>query len=262
MKFDFPAVRAMFTPWAGERKSRTDGMPAMTTLARRAVLVVEDEDDAAQAVLDVVVGRHGWETFRARTVEEACAVLRTQPIAIVILDRILAGSRDGLELLQRCRTSGTNVAVMVLSSLGTTRHLVTGFDAGADDYVIKPFDPDELAARLQALARRLGYLGGFGDIVQIGALELRRALRHASWRGEALDLGDQGFAILQVLSDRIGETVSRDMLWREVWPHMVRLGPQAHVIEQAVSRVRKAFRTVGAPDPIRSHRGQGYRMDV
>lgn len=222
------------------------------------VLIVEDDTECAQKIVSIC-DLLDWTSHWSTNLSDAFSAAAADQWNILILDRILHdGSNDGLELMDTLRASEINMAVVILSSLGATHHRIEGLDRGADAYLTKPFDMAELRACLKSIARRLGYLGGYSTIIQVGPLEIRENSRHATWAGNPLTLTEKGYRILLLLSRNNGDIVERETIWREVWPDQRRLPLQNLVLEQAMTRLRRELKKAGANDLIRTVRNRGY----
>jgi two-component system, OmpR family, response regulator len=226
------------------------------------VLIVEDDPVFAQAIVDTVLSIGGIASC-ATTLAEAVRAATLNAFDIITLDRILGGaSADGLSMIECLHTMEIMPAILVISSLSGARHSVEGLTMGADDYLSKPFEPAELAARLLALARRIGTGGRSATITQVGKLEIRKLTRTVHWHGLPIDLSDQSFNILVLLADDAGHCIDRSLLWRHVWRDFPNLPPQDNVIEAAIKRLRQAMKAVLGFNPIITERGQGYRLHV
>lgn len=224
------------------------------------VLVVEDDRALARLVADAI-GQLGWRHLHAETVQGACALLAREPIDLIYLDRMLADGEDGLNLLAWFRDiEGAAPGTLVASRLSSAGDHVYGLDQGADDYIDKPFDADELKARLRALARRVSPVRVPLSVVVWGSLELRRENQVAIWAGRRLDLMPLWFKLLVVLAEHRGEWVSRPVLWRLVWPDQARVAPRDYVINVAVSNLRKALAACEHGPRVETGPRLGYRL--
>jgi two-component system, OmpR family, response regulator len=224
------------------------------------VLLLED-DAAAQDAVQVVVHGLGWSLIKTDTIRAATLLVAEQKFDILIIDRGLKKfGRDGLDLIKELARLEIHPATLILSAMGSTRQRVEGLEAGADDYLVKPFEPEELEARLKALLRRRGLTNGYPTMMQIGPLEVRRAVRAASWEGNLLPLSDQSYQILELLAQANGSIVSREMLWSEVWQEFSGIPPQNNVIDVAVGRLRRVLRQVSGKNIIRSVHARGYSL--
>ena len=230
-------------------------------LAGMTVLIVEDEEAIAQEALGEVddLGARGLHTD---TVQGARALYAQNQIDLIILDRILADSEDGLSLLAWLRELETPApGVLVASRLATADDHIRGLDLGADDYIDKPFDKRELAARLRALARRVKATRSPKTVLIWGDLEIRILSECALWKGEMIELRPQSLSVLHALVLHRGEFMSREALWRAVWPQNKNLPPQDQVITMAIKRLRDSLDlVVGGPTIISEKLGYRLRL--
>ncbi|WP_176085333.1 response regulator transcription factor [Martelella sp. HB161492] len=213
-------------------------------------LLIEDDDlvgDAIQRGLALDHAQVEW----VRDGTEGEAVLRAGGYDLVVLDLGLPGT-DGLDILRGLRGRGDHVPVLILTARDGVADRIRGLDLGADDYVLKPFDMDELRARARALARRA--TGRINDLISCDGLTIDLQAYSATLDGEALTLPGQEFKLLIYLAEQRGRVVSKeqiaDMLygWGE--------GAESNTIEVLVSSLR---RKIGA-QRIRTLRGVGYMM--
>lgn len=218
------------------------------------VAVVEDEERLA-----VLIGRYLAEF------EMTCVLAHDGPagldaargvdVDVVVLDRMLPGM-DGVEVCRRLRAGGSDVPVLMLTARGAVAERVEGLESGADDYLVKPFAMEELAARVRALGRRR--LTDSTDRWTVGDVVLDLPEHRAWLAGEPLDLGRREFAMLAALMADAGRVVSRQRLFEEVWPDGVDINSNA--LDVHVSRVRRAL-AASANVRITTLRGVGYRLD-
>lgn len=225
------------------------------------VLVLEDEPEWARTV-ESVAAELGWQSQHATTVTAARNALLEQRFDIAVIDRLLGATAGGLALIEELKRLELTVMTLVVSQLSTTSERIAGLDAGADDYLGKPFEPDELRARLVALARRAGKFSPYPTVLLVGDLEVRRSARTVAWRGQSVRLSDKQFDLLWVLASHADQSASKEHIWREVWPEFSRLTPQTNTLEVAVARLRKALKALTGQNCIRSVRSRGYRLDV
>jgi len=179
------------------------------------------------------------------------AALAAEPYAAVVLDLGLP-KLSGLELLHRARDRGNAVPVLILTARDTVEDRVTGLDRGADDYLVKPFDLHELAARLRALIRRSR--GEPAPVLQVGEVRLDPAAHTASFRGKPVELGPREFALLHALMLHAGHVLSREQLSQKLyaWGEEV----ESNAIEVHIHHLRRKL----APEVVRTVRGVGYLM--
>ena len=218
------------------------------------VLLLEDDADAASRVLEAL-GDIEIDVF-ARG-EDALKAAAASRYDVLILDRMTDGM-DGLTVLERLRAGEVRTPVLVLSNLGQTRARVEGLDAGADDYLGKPFERDELMARVRALARR-GAEIAHPDVIVVGDLEVRIKARTVHWGGSHVELSPKEFDILTFLARNVGEIVSRQMIWNAVWPEY-RIPPQINVIDVNLSRLRAKLDAASGRSLVETVRNQGLML--
>jgi len=174
---------------------------------------------------------------------------------VVVLD---VGLPDvsGLDVARRLRTSGVDTAILMLTARDTVGDRVSGLDAGADDYLVKPFAYEELAARLRALARRSSARRRPEPKLTSGDIELDESLRRVTVAGRQIDLSPREFALLECLLRHPGQTMTRDQLLDQAWPFGVVVTLNA--VDAYVHYLREKLGAAGAR--IETVRGVGYRL--
>ena len=220
------------------------------------VLLAEDDAETAGFVahgLDEL----GHVVTPVATGEDALHLGTVETFDVIVLDRMMPGI-DGIEVLKRWRAAGVTAPVLMLTALGGIADRVSGLDAGADDYLVKPFAFAELAARLAALRRR----PPISEVVtrlEVGDIVLD-ALKRQVWRaGKEIHLQPREFALLELLMRHAGKVVTRTMFLEQVWGF--HFDPQTNIVETHLSRLRSKLKgDGGASDPIETLRGIGYRM--
>jgi len=176
---------------------------------------------------------------------------------VLVVDRMLPGL-DGLSLVRTLRAGGDRTPVLFLTALGSVGNRVKGLDAGADDYLVKPFAFAELRARIEALGRRRAPPAVPETDFTIGDLEIRRLERRVYRAGKPLALKPREFRLLEVLAEHAGRVVTRTMLLEQVWDFS--FDPGTNVIDAQISRLRaKIDRDFDAP-LLHTVRGVGYRL--
>ncbi|MCI4643505.1 MAG: response regulator transcription factor [Hyphomonadaceae bacterium] len=230
----------------------------MTPASNIHILLLEDETAWAIQVQEVA-DELGWQVEWHRDLPDALAAALDRVFDLVIIDRQIDGQVDGLSLLEAFRKYEVTPLTLVVSQLGATHERVAGLSAGADDYLPKPYDKTELKARLVALARRSGLWSDYPTVCRLGALEVRQHARTATWKGESVRIPEQLFDLLWLFVSNRNATLSREMIWREVWTDFQGLDPQANTIEVAIGRLRRILADVTGRNMIKSVRGQGYR---
>lgn len=219
------------------------------------ILVVED-DAAAAAFLVRALSEGGNQVAHAATGSEALDRLTRDAFDVVVLDRMLP-ALDGVSVLQRARSAGISTPMLMLTALGGIEDRVSGLDAGADDYLVKPFAMSELIARLHAIQRRRG-LGPDVAMLQNGRLTLDLLRRELRVDAERVALQPREFRLLEELVRNAGRVVSRTMLLEAVWNF--HFEPQTNIVETHMSRLRSKLALAGVMDLIETVRGAGYRL--
>lgn len=214
------------------------------------IVVVEDDLQLGTA-MKRALERQNYTVMWLRNGTEALEALRQHHADLVLLDLGLP-TKDGIEVLREARRTGIRTPILVMTARDTVEDRVEGLDAGADDYLVKPFHLDELAARIRSLARRAQGLAD--NRLTAGRLSMDVANLEACLDGERLDLTRREFALLQVLMERAGRIVRRDFIERSVYGTETEVGPNA--LEVLVHGLR---RKIGA-DAIRTVRGFGYMV--
>ena len=218
------------------------------------VLVVDDEPQILRALGTTLRGA-GYDVGTAATAEEALASAAAHPPDAVILDLVLP-DRSGTEVCRELRT-WSDAPVIVLSAVGEEREKIAALDAGADDYVTKPFSVDELLARLRAVLRRL--TPQEGPVLQVGELVIDVPARLVTRATERVKLTPHEFDLLRVLAQNRGKLLTHRMLLREVWGPAY--GDEAHYLHVYVSHLRaKIERDPARPEILLTEPGAGYRL--
>jgi len=218
------------------------------------LLVVEDEATLARH-LQRGLQEAAWVVDVCGTVDDAWARLRLDPYDLVVLDLGLPDA-DGSELLRRLRSAAMDVPVLILTARGSVHDRVAGLNAGADDYLAKPFAFSELLARIRALHRRGRAPRAL--TLRVGDLQLDVVRRQAQRAGRPIELTAREFSMLELLMRHADEVVTRTMLAEHVWgDHYDSL---SNLIEVFVTRLRKKIEQPGAPRLLHTVRGAGYVM--
>jgi two-component system KDP operon response regulator KdpE len=218
------------------------------------VLVVDDEPQILRA-LSTTLRAAGYTVETASTADGALTAAAAHPPAALILDLVLPDG-SGTDVCRELRT-WTDAPVIVLSAVGEEREKIAALDAGADDYVTKPFGVDELLARLRAVLRRRAPEAG--PVIEVGELRIDVPQRAVTRAGERVKLTPHEFDLLRVLAQNRGKLLTHRMLLREVWGPAY--GDEAHYLHVYVSHLRAKIE----PDPSRprllvTEPGAGYRL--
>jgi DNA-binding response OmpR family regulator len=177
-------------------------------------------------------------------------------IECVVLD-IGLPDMSGLEVARRLRAAGSEVTILMLTARDTVGDRVTGLDAGADDYLVKPFAYEELSARLRALSRRgVGTARRTQPVLEVGPITLDETARRVMVEGKSVDLSPREFSLLECLLRHPGQTLSRDQLLDQAWPFGVAVTPNA--VDAYIHYLRDKLGAAGRC--IETVRGVGYRL--
>jgi DNA-binding response OmpR family regulator len=218
------------------------------------ILIIEDEQKLAGAIAEGLEG-NGYEVALSESGEGGVKQLRSSAFDLVLLD-VMLPRQGGLETLREMRRSGFRIPVLMLTSRGSVDDRVRGLDAGADDYLVKPFAFPELLARVRALHRRAHPAAT--SVLQIADLRMDVSGRVATRGNLPLDLTGREFDLLEFLLLNSGSVVSREMVARDVWKTTVRYTSLDNVIDVHIARIRKK---IDDPFPVKllhTVRGLGF----
>lgn len=217
------------------------------------ILIVEDQRKLITALRQGLT-EEGFDVVTAETAEAGFFAAVTHSVDVIVLDRMLPG-RDGVEILKELRKSGHRVPVLLLTARDQITDRIEGLDAGADDYLVKPFDFGELLARIRALLRRPSLTPSY--LLRVGDLEMDVLARRVSRDGEVFELTTREFELLEYLLRRVNRTVTREELSLQVW-----MQPEVltNVIDVCVMQLRKKIERPSHPQLLFTIRGVGYVM--
>ncbi|BAS26737.1 response regulator transcription factor [Limnochorda pilosa] len=215
------------------------------------------EDD--QALADATVRRlreEGYAVDHAADGEEAELFLQTTAYDLIVLDWMLPGL-DGLSLLRRVRARGVTTPALFLTARDQVTDRVTGLDAGADDYLVKPFAFAELLARVRALLRR-GSFSSQGGTLRVGDVELDLGKRSVTRKGRPVELTARELQVLEYLMRNAGQVLTRSQIADHVWEFGQDVG--SNVVDVYVYNLRRKLDVGSGAPPIRTVRGVGYQF--
>jgi two-component system phosphate regulon response regulator PhoB len=223
------------------------------------VLVVEDEP-ALLALLRYNLEKEGFAVSEARDGEEALLQLKEAKPDAVLLDWMLP-RLSGLEVCRQIRRAPhwRDLPVIMLTARGEEGDRIRGLDSGADDYVVKPFSPNELVARLRAVIRRARPAVA-ADVLRFRDLAIDLGAHRVTRAGAPIHLGPTEFRLLRFLLERPGRVFSREQLLDGVWGRDAEL--ELRTVDVHIRRLRKALNEGGRPDLLRTVRAAGYSLDT
>ena len=217
------------------------------------ILVVDDER-AVRESLQRALELEGYHVELAADGEEALARVDAATADAMILDVLMPGI-DGLEVCRRLRAAANPIPVLMLTARAEVDSRVAGLDAGADDYLSKPFALAELLARLRALLRRAG---ADGDALRFSDLELDPGTREVLRGGVAIDLTRTEFALLELFLRNPRQVLTRSIIFERVWGYD--FGPTSNSLDVYIGYLRRKTEDGGAPRLIHTVRGVGYAL--
>jgi two-component system phosphate regulon response regulator PhoB len=227
-------------------------------MSKPVVLIVEDEAPLVM-LLRYNLEKEGFQVCEAADGEEALVQIAERKPDVVLLDWMLP-LVSGIEVCRRIRRAPETRAlpVIMLTARGEESDRVRGLDSGADDYVVKPFSPSELVARLRAVIRR-AQPSTVEEVLQFADVTMDLAAHRVSRAGKAVHLGPTEFRLLRHLLRYPGRVFSREQLLDAVWGHDVYV--EARTVDVHIRRLRKALNADGVGDIVRTVRSAGYAID-
>jgi two-component system, OmpR family, copper resistance phosphate regulon response regulator CusR len=220
------------------------------------ILLVEDEVDVARFISKGLV-EQAYAVDAIESGESALYLTGINTYDVVILD-VMIPAPDGLEVCRRLRQTGSTVPILMLTARDSVDDKIAGLDAGADDYLAKPFEFRELLARLRALLRRGG--ATLSAKMQVGVLEIDTRSHRVTIGGKAVTLTTKEYGVLEFLARNTGRIVSREEISEHVWNQD--FDPFSNLIEVYINRLRRHIEKVSGPKLIQTVRGAGYILDA
>lgn len=218
------------------------------------LLLIEDNERLGQLIRDGLT-KDGLAVDWQQTLEDGEATLEAAAFDLVLLDLGLPDG-DGLDLIRRLRRTSDTIPILVLTARGGLTDRVIGLDAGADDYLVKPFDIAELSARCRALLRRP--VRGLTPVLSVGKLTFDTSARQAAFDGTLIELSRREAGLLEVLMRRTGAVLTKQALEEAVYDFNEPVTPNA--VEVGISRLRRKLDDAGAKDLLHNVRGVGYMV--
>src|SRR5438552_4144685 len=218
------------------------------------VLLVED-DPSVRGAVDRALRAAGHTVDMAIAGDKALAAATATAYDAIVLDRGLPGL-DGLEVCRQLRASGNAVPILMLTARAAVTERVEGLDAGADDYVVKPFALDELLARLRAFERRAPQAGQSRGTLRFADVELDRDAMTAHRDGREITLSRTEYQLLELLMSNPRRVLSRTVIFEKVWGYD--FGPESNSLDVYIGYLRRKLEEQSAPRLIHTVRGVGY----
>jgi DNA-binding response OmpR family regulator len=219
------------------------------------VLVIEDST-RLQRSLGTALRKSGYAVDLAGDGEEGLWLAESHDYDVIILD-IMLPKRDGLAVLKELRRKGKAAHVLLLTARDTVPDRVRGLEAGADDYMVKPFALEELLARVAALCRRS--YGSKQALITVADLEVDTLGRRVRRGGQAVELTAREYLLIEYLARRLGQVVSRSEVEEHIYDGQV--DPMSNVVDSAICTLRKKLATPGGAPLIHTRRGLGYVLE-
>lgn len=217
------------------------------------ILIIEDDPEIAAAVTREVEAL-GCAARHCDRLETGVAAAVAGDFRVIVLDRMLPDG-DGAAAMARIRAGGSSAMILILSALGRAASRVEGLELGADDYLPKPFEAEELRARLRALLRRGTVQAADNDLLAFGPLEIRLKARTVHVRRQHVAVSPREFELLCWFAQNAGQVVTRMQLLENVWK--LHFDPGTNVVDVHVGRLRRKLEEAGA-HAIQTARGEGY----
>jgi two-component system OmpR family response regulator len=220
------------------------------------ILVIEDDRDTAAEIASCL-SAGGYQPEQSFDGQEGLDLALAERFDAITLDRMLPG-RDGLLVVKALREAGSEVPVLMISALSDVDDRVSGLRAGGDDYLVKPFAPSELVARLEALLRRHKRAGAAEVVLQVRDLELDLVKHEARRGGRRIELLPMEFKLLEFMMRNAGQPLSRRMIFEAVWEYY--FDPGTNLIDVHVGKLRRKIDLPGAAPLFKTERGLGYML--
>jgi two-component system OmpR family response regulator len=218
------------------------------------ILTIEDDQLIADDIVRTLTAS-GFSVDVARTGREGMAKVMAGEYDVVTLDRMLP-DLDGLTIVATMRGVGMETPVLVMSAMTDVDHRIQGLRAGGDDYLTKPFSPEEMFARVEVLLRRRPANAKAETLLRAGALELDLVRRRVTHGERELELQPTEFRVLEFMMRHAGQVLTRTMIFEAVWG--CRFDPGTNLIDVHIGRLRKKVDVLGERPLIRTIRGSGY----
>ncbi|ALS26743.1 response regulator transcription factor [Paenibacillus cisolokensis] len=219
-------------------------------------ILVADDDEHIRELVRIFLQREGFRVFEAENGKKALELLESEKIDLAVLD-VMMPEMDGWQLCEEIRRFG-DFPVLMLTAKGETAHKIRGFDLGADDYMVKPFEPAELVARTKALLKR--YRIAVSQTAAVGAIVLDRQTCEVAVGGQRVAIPLKEFEVLFKLAVHAGRTVPRERLIEDIWG--IDFEGNERTLDVHINRLRDRLAEWDPSVKIRTVRGLGYRLEA
>lgn len=216
------------------------------------VLVIEDYKPVRAAVVQALM-EEGYAVEFSDNGREGLRQAKSGVHDVIVLD-IMLPELDGIEILEQLRSSGNDVPVLLLTAMDQVDRRIAGLDAGADDYLVKPFSLGELMARVRALLRRRVAVSS--SLIEIGSLRIDADSKLVTCRGRSIDLTSREYSLLELLARRGGKVVTREEIRRSLYEFEADVS--SNVVDVYIGYLRKKLDPADGPSMIQTRRGIGY----
>jgi len=221
-------------------------------------ILIVDDDAHIRKLVGIILSEEGFSILEAQDGKEALTMLDSEKVNLIILD-IMMPNMDGWELCQTIRAYySDSLPILMLTAKGETTQKVKGFNLGADDYLVKPFQPAELIVRIKALLKR--YHINLSNKVKIGNVELDRSTYQVFNGRNEITLPLKEFELLYKFAEQPGKTFSREQLIEDIWGYDYE--GDERTVDVHIKRLRQRFSDENCPFKITTIRGLGYRLEV
>ncbi|QBM75971.1 response regulator transcription factor [Sphingomonas sp. AAP5] len=221
------------------------------------ILVIEDDSDTADQIIGALTA-HGHVATHEADGRSALERATREPFDAATLDRMLPGL-DGLSLVSELRSRRISLPVLMISALSDIDERIAGLRAGGDDYLVKPFAPEEMAMRVEVLLRRREESSP-AALLHAGSITIDVVRREVAVDGQPVRLLHMEYRLLEFLVRNAGDTLSRRIIFEQVWGYY--FDPGANLINVHIGRLRKKLDRPGRPSAIVTVKGEGYRFDA
>ena len=221
------------------------------------ILLAEDDVTLGELIVYMLKKKAGYKVEWVMEGEDAYYYATNSHYDVLVLDWMMP-NRDGVEVCRHLRKQGYSGAILMLTAKDSVQDRIEGLDSGADDYLVKPFEIDELLARLRALSRR-NYAPILEEEIRIQDLVLNRMSHMVRLENEEIQLSPREFQLLDLLVQNKGQVMPREVILDRIWGYDSEVAPKA--IDATVKLIRKKLKSFGKQDLLKSIRGVGYKFE-